>query len=163
MNAEITKLPKLKILIISENQISEFPKEFGEVGSLPNLVELQGCRCGVKKIDGLPRNLKIINLAGNSIAKFPDCLQNLKQLEYLDFSYTEIETFGETELSYLSPTIEVLFLAYAYISKVPIQLAKHLNSLKKISLEENEGLESQIPEEILNSPEKTLEWLKNAK
>lgn len=114
---QILKLQSLRILNLSENQISSLPKE---LGSLPNLQQLILSQNQLNKVplskwvwlnqSAIRSSLRLLDISDNSLTELPEQIGNLSALVTLKVS--------QNELNYLPQTIgRLLNLKYLDLSK----------------------------------------------
>lgn len=134
LQADLFSLPKLEVLEISNNQLSEFPEFICDITSLKklNLGHNQHITSIPMAIQHLTK-LESLSLPSNAIAIIPSELAQLL-LTKLDLGSNRITEIPDFIYSLFS--LEDLSLAFNEISKVSPKI-KYLKNLKKIYLLEN--------------------------
>ena len=170
----IGSIDSLKILDLSDNQLTGIPKE---IGSLKNLVSLnishnavQNLPIEIEKLSSLQEldisgndfksiapdlsnlpALKILDLSGNHLTGLPEGFDKLYSLERLMFKNNFLSTFSASEKL---KNLKVLDLSVNKLTTFPSTIA-NLITLTEIDLSGNKFKE--IPEQIGNL--KNLEYL----
>ncbi|XP_069079181.1 malignant fibrous histiocytoma-amplified sequence 1 homolog [Pleurodeles waltl] len=140
----ISSLLHLKTLILSKNELSEFPME------IKNLIQLEKLELNQNKIQLVPEgvfhflpHLTFLKLSNNRIADLPNDLATCQSLKYLNLSHNWIRTFPDVILELRS--IEELYVESNKLRKLPVELFLDL-PLKKFKATSNRLREP--PEEV---------------
>lgn len=139
----VAKMPKLKVLDMSRNIISEIPQRLDKL--MPRLQELRFVNNQIKVIENLDsrghgmRWLKKLNLSKNKMTLI-DIRCSMPALEVLDLSYNSIEQVNNNEETGLSrrklPNLQVFNLAHNRIESIE-GVACLAGSLKVLDLADN--------------------------
>ena len=111
--AKIFELPKLKILILDNNQIINIPKQ------IANLKELKILSIARNKINHLPveikelKNLEELNISDNAFEKFPREILALSKLKSLWISKNKFKDFPIHEIKNHLTNLQ-RFYCYSY-------------------------------------------------
>lgn len=122
----ILQLPKLKVLNLSQNQITELPKD---IAKLTRLEELQ--------------------LGANEFKTFPSSILKLTELKTINLSRNHLSELPKGLLK--MPKLEVLYLPHNNFVKFP-QVLKKMSTLKDLSLYDNPISEEEYESEIKEMP-----------
>lgn len=109
---ELSKLPRLEVLILKKNNLKEIPINIGML-----------------------ENLKELDISANAIASIPIDIKYLKKLEKINLSYNNINSFPN-ELTELT-NLKILKASDNYIKFISDSIS-NLTLLEKIDLSKNE-------------------------
>ena len=152
------KFPSKKIskLDLSNQNLSQFPKEIFELGNLKKL-NLSGnnIKSIPKEIESM-KNLQLLDLSNNSISNFYSKICSLKKLRVLNLNNNKIKTIPKQICSL--EVLEVLQIANNKISDLPATIT-NLNKLKELNLSKNNF--EIFPLEVLRLDSLKYLWINN--
>ncbi|XP_073685268.1 toll-like receptor 8b [Garra rufa] len=156
------KLPLLKVLNLSWNEINSLTNKTLKSGSLKEL-QFQANRLdimwkkdrGFKGIFKSLSNLTHLDISLNKLSEIPDDIFSYfpKTLKYFSISKNTLANFEWEQLKYL-PQLETLDLSKNKLSKVTRKLSKHITSLKVLDLSHN--LIFKLPHSFLEDDKSLL-------
>lgn len=128
----INHLQELKILILSKNELTDFPME------IQSLIHLEKLELNQNKIQAIPtgvfpnlKDLKHLKLNNNRLSKLPMDLGSCSKLQYLNISHNLFTEFPECILEIKS--LKEVYLENNKLQKLPSELFLGL-SLKKFKV-----------------------------
>ncbi|PAV12530.1 hypothetical protein ASJ81_05925 [Methanosarcina spelaei] len=140
---EIGELKNLTILDLSENTLTTLPQEIGELKNLTTLDLSRNQLMQLPSEIGKLKNLTILNLYDNQLTELPREIKELKNLKAL--------TLFNNKLTQIPPEIgelknlETLFLYCNQLTQLPSEIGK-LKNLSILALSKNKL--TQLPSEI---------------
>jgi Leucine-rich repeat (LRR) protein len=141
---EIGKLINLKLIFLTDNNLTEIPEE---ISNLKNLKVIYLDKNKLKEINEICNNtnIELLNLVDNEIKKMPIEIGNLINMEDLYMSNNKLKTIPK-EIGNLIK-MRVILLNNNNLKEIPKEICNLIN-LEKLDLSNNEIIE--IPKEIGN-------------
>lgn len=145
--SNIASINNLQTLVLSGNQLSNLPQELSVLPFLETLDISNNCYTKIPDVIFSINSLMNLNMSQNFINSIPDALSRMENLNTLDLAYNKIREINASIANY--PRLERLILAGNDISHVPDGLSK-LQNIQFLDLRKNNI--KKIPRAIVSIP-----------